>query len=258
MSGATRQLNEISAFLSLLARTLCFKPSSSSWPSDEDNYLDDNIFSRLESGHCLEYMYGITPFIAYAIQETCRLAEYLSRHEVTREPLPEDLLQACEDLGDKLLSWTLHSEDITSIPASTGGEMLTIFKHHANAWHTAALIYYYQRVQGFKPEDMIDEVNRVAEYMHAIEDVKAASKSEQATRMTPMTWPALIASGDAANHEPWRKWWTRVEHYGIANIRRQWDIIQQIWERQDDLADATEHQSWINIFKGMDITLLPI
>jgi arginine metabolism regulation protein II len=202
-------------------------------------------------------MYGITITIANAIQETCRLAEVITRIEERQsEDLPEWLRQACEDLGDLLLSWTLDEAEVNSI---TDEEMRAIFKHHAHAWHHAALIYYYRRVQNVPTSELSEEASIVAEHMHAVETLKATSRSEQASRMAPITWPAFIASCDATNRDVWMDWWERVKHYKIANIPRQCDVVKELWERIDEKTQSGDgYIDWIMVYKELDITLLPI
>ncbi|KPM41739.1 hypothetical protein AK830_g4852 [Neonectria ditissima] len=235
ISGPTRQLNEISAFLALMARTTSLQVHSSTWVSENDDVsnAEDTV---IHSGSCYGYMYGITPQIAAAIQETCRLAEFAAQYDRQgHEAIPDDLLEACEALGNRLLSWSLESEATSSIPANDT-IMLMIFNLQANAWHHAALIYYYCRIQRYNASDLTGEVERVAEYMHAAEDAKAGIKFNRASIMAPITWPMFIASFNAvgSQRDECRAWWERVQHYGIANIRRQWDIIQQVWKDVDE------------------------
>ncbi|KAK7750662.1 hypothetical protein SLS62_007362 [Diatrype stigma] len=237
----------------------------------DTSYLPDNdTLPNYRSGCCFEYMYGITFTIAESIQETCRLSEYIARYEASCEEIPDTLLQACEMLGDRLLSWSLSLEKVTSFPSdNTSGsmgddaKMRTIFNHHAGAWHMAALIYYYQCIQRFRVEDLQEEIGFVAEHMHAVEDLKAACRSDRARRMAPITWPAFVASCDAAqggqNRASWRRWWERVQQYNIANIQRQWETVQQIWRRKDELEETgCASQSWLQIFHDLEFHLLLI
>jgi hypothetical protein len=258
VSGQTRQLNEISTFLTLLARTTAIKT-----PSVELQYGENGASSGddlvEQSNTCYEYMYGVTPMIATAIQETCRLAEILAQYGDVHD-IPDPLLQACEELGERLQSWHLASERPAPIPAGDD-EMLAIFTHHANAWHCAALLYYYRRIQNCHAADLVREVDLIADHMHAVEDTKVRSKSECIRRTAPITWPMFVASCDAvgASRDRCRKWWERVERYGISNISRQWEVVQQIWEKMEEIRlNGNDTTSWMDAFVSLDIKLLPV
>ncbi|KAH7165207.1 fungal-specific transcription factor domain-containing protein [Dactylonectria macrodidyma] len=262
ISGQTRQLNEISAFLALMARTTSFTISPSSpWIESYQDiaFTEDSV---IQSGSCFEFMYGITSSTASAIQETCRLAEFAAQFDGRQDSsMPDDLLAACEALGDKLLSWTLESEKLVSIPANDDG-LLTIFNHQASAWHYAALIYYYRRIQRFEARDLLDEVRRVAEHAHAAEDSKAALKYDTTNIMAPITWPIFIASMNTVKSErgPCRAWWERVQHYGIANTNKQWETVQRAWEMEDEMEKKGINgaKDWIDTMRGLGTHVFPI
>jgi arginine metabolism regulation protein II len=83
---------------------------------------------------------------------------------------------------------------------------LVIFHHHAKAWHTAALIYYYRRIQHYNVEELMQEVEHVAEDIHTVENLKFRCKYDRGSRMAPITWPAFIFPYDAIRRDPWKKW----------------------------------------------------
>lgn len=203
-------------------------------------------------------MYGITPCVAACIQATCRLGEYLSFYDDGSEDIPDSLLLACEILGDRLLSWTFESENVSSM-ITPDDFTRGIFESHAKAWQTAALMFYSRRIQHCYKKDVSREATCVAEHMHAVEDAKARLGSEDADRMAPITWPAFIASCESTDRDIWRAWWQRVQHYGIANIQKQWAIVQQIWQRCDEgRLLGLEDVSWIDVLREMNISILPI
>lgn len=240
------------AFFSLIERTTSFHTVPSPWP-DTRQWSDEEPDFHPRPDMCFEHMYGITATIATAIQETCRLAEHLSYYTNTHEAIPTSLLDACTTLEELLLSYTLEAETVTSLTI-TDPEMLSVFIHQANAWHAAALIYNYRRINHCDRKCLVKEIERVAKHMHAIEDAKASSCADIANR-TPMTWPAFVASCEATERDTWRRWWERVQCYGIANYRRQWDIVQQIWEASDrELFGPSV--DWTNIVRDANIQVL--
>ncbi|KAH6955952.1 fungal-specific transcription factor domain-containing protein, partial [Ilyonectria sp. MPI-CAGE-AT-0026] len=254
VSQATQKLNAISAFLTILARTTSFQSAQSS------ERINPNSNSRLvQSSNCYEHIYGITPSIAAAIQETCDLSELLMQYDgLPQGSIPDHLLQACEALGDRLLSWRLMSESVISIPADDES-MLKIFTQQSNAWHRAALIYYYRRIQRFSSEDLVDDVQYIADQMHAAEDAKAHISQDLV--MAPITWPGFIASCEAIGpqRDLLRNWWERIEKYHIGNIARQWDIVQQLWLRDDQMQrDGLGAADWTDSFRILEFHILAV
>lgn len=259
VSRSTQQLNEISDFLNLLTRTVSFSFSPGPWPVEALEDTHEPIASKSKPDSCFGYMYGITPAIAAEIEETCRLGEYLLWYEGTHEPIPEGLLQACEALGGRLCSWFLDLEDVHEAVSGQDEEALEIFRHHANAWHLAAIVYYHRRIQRCYSDSHEELVARIAEHMHAVEDIKTRSKSTKTSFMAPIAWPAFIASCDAQNRGPWELWWNKTQRYGLANSRTQWGVVQRIWERKTELEQTNPGSfDWIDVFRDFGICLFPI
>ncbi|KPM39651.1 hypothetical protein AK830_g6907 [Neonectria ditissima] len=253
VSRSTQKLNSISAFLAILARTTCFQPIQ--MPGNMTPSSDDNL---VQSSTCYEHIYGVTPSIVVAIQETCHLAELLVQYKETQSSIPDEILQACEALGERLLSWRLISESIMSIP-SDDDLMFRIFTHQANAWHRAALIYYYRRIQSFSSVDLVDDVQYVAEQMHGAEDLKVQVSQDQV--MAPITWPGFIASCEAIGpqRDYLTKWWDRIERYKIGNTNRQWEIVQQLWKRDDEMRQSgLGPHDWIDSFRVLQFHVLAV
>ncbi|KAB8241112.1 fungal-specific transcription factor domain-containing protein [Aspergillus flavus] len=249
ITAETRQLNTQSAFLNLLARTTSsFTPSP--WlPNRELRQREqDSLTSNDNRSYCYEFTFGITADIAAAIQEITDLYECLQFYRQAQAPIPEGLLEACEDLGDRLLSWTLSADKVPSFN-DRGTDELDIFKHHSHAWHGAALIFYLNCIQGAKPQDLVDEVATVASHMLAVEEIKSKHIANQ---MAPISWPAFIASCCALNREPWEAWWLDVQKYGIGSIRRQYTIVQEIWSEMD----TNSSEGWLQILHRRDIQVL--
>ncbi|KAF4443620.1 lysyl oxidase-like protein 2 3 4 [Fusarium austroafricanum] len=234
LSRPSRRLNEIGAFLALLSDSMSFEPSSSSWGNNDDSIVSE--YATLQLSECFEYTYGITPAITMAIHEACRLSKHLIRFRQESEDLPDDFLEACEELGNKLESWRFEAEAI--MVNFCGDELsLSVFPYYAKAWHGAALIYYYSCIQGIERADLVREVDKVGEDMHSAEDLKAVPGSLwQEKSMAPITWPAFVASCNAIKDRRgiWERWWKRVLCYNLGNMTRQWDLVQKIWGILDD------------------------
>ncbi|OGM48376.1 hypothetical protein ABOM_003368 [Aspergillus bombycis] len=249
ISADTRQLNTQSAFLNLLARTTspCI-PSPWVGSRDSRHREHDSLTATNSRSFCHEFTYGVTADIAAAILETITLYECLEFYREAQESAPDDLLQACEDLGDRLLSWTLGSDKVPSFSDKRADEF-DIFKHHSHAWHGAALTFYLNCIQGAKAQDLVDEVATVASHMLAVEEIKSRHVTSQ---MAPISWPAFIASCCALDREHWETWWLEVQKYGIGSIRRQYSIVQEIWSEMD----TDPSKGWLQILHERNIQVL--
>ncbi|KAF4946233.1 hypothetical protein FSARC_14246 [Fusarium sarcochroum] len=259
LSRPSKQLNEIGAFLALLSRTTSFQPSPVPWTGRNDRVIvaEDMI---IQASGCYEHVYGITPTIAAAINQTCRLAAHLARLCQDQEDhIPDDILEACEEVGDNLQSWRFEHENITSIPSSDSLGML-ILNHQAKAWHAAALIYYCTRIQGTEPIDLVQETDLVMEHLRAAEDVKSSPGTMHSREsLAPITWPAFVASCIALNdrRDVWREWWEQMMSYNIGNINKQWEIVQQIWETLDQAEQHGNDMDWTKAYESVGRHVLP-
>ena len=68
--------------------------------------------------------------------------------------------------------------------------------------------------------------------------------------MAPIVWPGFIAACEAeANEQPlWRAWWIGVRQYRIGSIQALWDVVQEVWRRQQH--DSSQgRQGWIEILR---------
>ncbi|KAK4502669.1 hypothetical protein PRZ48_006095 [Zasmidium cellare] len=263
ISESTRQLNDISSLLALLARTLAFEPASQLACIDpaEDDYSRKSpnmIYERREAS-CYAYIYGVTPQTVDAIRRTCRLAETIESLE-KGSAIPSDVLESCETLGDDLLSWDLTSNHLDLFLGDR--EDAAIFEHHAKAWHHAALTYYYRRIQGLSYPDLVHDVRLVATHMQAVETLKAASSNPAKKAMAPIPWPMFIASCEALGEERYtfEEWWKSIQRYGIANNKRLWDAVQIIWRTRDQNQTERNEEttSWIDMYRDLGIRLLPV
>lgn len=215
----------------------------------------------LESNQSYGHMYGITTNIVTSIQEICRLGEILSQvKDGDLTLILDDVLIDCQTLGDELRSWSLDAEP--SKPILNGSElMLSIFRHQATAWYHGALIYYYHRIQGYRGSELVRDVDQVLAHMDAAEDTKDSAKPGTLGRLAPITWPMFIASCEAVGPRrvSCERWWLRIEHYKIANTRKQWVTIQQIWQGLDTAHTAgCSSSDWIEVYKGLDVSILPM
>lgn len=136
--------------------------------------------------------------------------------------------------------------------------MLEIARCQVRAFHSALLIYYRRTVldgDGVIVDlDVEAEASAVWENLTAAEDLKDAYMGG-VKRTAPMSWPAFIATCETRNREPWVRWWTRVEGYGLGNFSRQWRAIQEVWHVKDVNVNV---DSWRDALRRIGRLVLPV
>jgi arginine metabolism regulation protein II len=250
LSRQTRQLNTICKMLRLFAQTVQAIPRFESSPVEYTG-LDNLGLDDLEA--CIEFTYGITHFLANAIFKIFHLSQCLAHcHE---NAYPEALLDACEALGDELLSWKIESESFSTIDA-TDERMLGVAKAQATAFYNATLIYYFRSIQRCERKELRAEQRATLEAMNLAEDLKSNSPQHHHWP-APITWPAFIASCEAEDGDRlgWSRWWARVQDYRMNNYLKQRGIVERIWQRIDDSDISID---WREILAEMDIMVIAV
>ncbi|KAJ4110318.1 hypothetical protein NW768_012078 [Fusarium equiseti] len=194
------------------------------------------------------------------MNETCHLAEHLTRFRQNKEDLPDDFLESCEELGNKLQSWRFESENMTSFHGS-GDFRMAVFSQQAQAWHAATLVYYYTCIEDVGRADLILEVDHTAAYIQVAEDIKSTPEAVgEGESMAPITWPAFIASCNATSdrRDVWKRNWERMLCYQLENVGNQWEIVQQIWKILDAAESQGKYLSWTEAYGMVGINILPV
>ncbi|KAM0716241.1 hypothetical protein Q7P37_007686 [Cladosporium fusiforme] len=250
VSSDTRQLNTICTMLHLFAQTALLSPEPKPWGGSWDVLNGAGLDALSPS---IEYIYGISRPTANALLKIYRLSQCLNYHKETG--YPENLMQACEDLGDELCSWSATSEKFTAIE-SDQVSMLKVARAQAKAFHHAALIYYYRSIQKCAREDLHMEQKAVLAAMNEAESLKKAAPGDVAMP-APITWPAFMASCEAVGdeREGWREWWQQIQRYKMANYASQQDIVLQIWQEMDKVEGC---QDWRELLVALDVRVLPV
>jgi arginine metabolism regulation protein II len=136
----------------------------------------------------------------------------------------------------------------------SGNTMSEIARCQARAFHSAVLIYFHRAVLNEEPKHLDDEVRFILSNLTAAEDLKDQYMGGD-KRTAPMSWPAFIASCEASDRQPWVEWWTRIQEYKIGNFRRQWMVVQELW----DIMDKEDNvNNWKDALEKSGILVLPI
>ncbi|KAJ5759107.1 hypothetical protein N7520_006263 [Penicillium odoratum] len=162
------------------------------------------------------------------LHRTCQISEALELCD--RQHIPSSLQNARDVLRAELLTWSLATDDCHL--ANSGAGPLEIVSRQACAFHSAVLILYHRSIE---PHPLI---NPQKEVLTAWENLTIAEQKKQYDIQNqkygaPMSWPGFIAACEAVDRQPWIEWWEAVQRYNLGTFRRQWDIIQEIWDMVD-------------------------
>ncbi|KAI2692787.1 transcriptional regulator family: Fungal Specific TF [Penicillium roqueforti] len=247
-NDSSRQVSSICHFLSLLARTTAHELEHRQWTTEgplfEQPYFHDDDTN-------IQYMYGITPYLGNLLQRTCQVAEYLAFYQGAE--VPTILLEACSALKDEIFSWDIDSESFHHVMLEQP-TMLEIIRCQALSFHSAIAIFYYRAIEDSSPVDLQQQVGAIWKNLSLAEDLKDVYSSD-GKRAAPMSWPAFIAACEAIDRQPWVEWWERVQRYSMGNFKRQWKVIQEIW----NIMDLDENVlNWRDALKQSGKLVLPI
>ncbi|KAJ5529138.1 hypothetical protein N7527_002531 [Penicillium freii] len=248
LNDSTRQVSSICHFLSLLARTTAHELESRPWAT-EGPLFEEPYFHVDDTN--IQYMYGITPYLGNMLQKTCQVAEYLAFYQYGE--MPAILLDACSELYDEIFSWDIESESFHLITLEEP-TMLEIIRCQALAFHSAIVIFYYRAIENSSPVDLQERVRAIWKNLSLAEDLKDAYSCGD-KRAAPMSWPAFIAACEATDRQPWVAWWERVQGYSMGNFKRQWKVIQEIWNIMNSDENVV---SWRDALKQSGKLVLPI
>ncbi|KFY42186.1 hypothetical protein V494_02551 [Pseudogymnoascus sp. VKM F-4513 (FW-928)] len=250
VSQETRQLNSIGRMLHLFAQTAQPRLEPKPWPG-LDEFSSDSDSDPLEPS--IEFIYGITTFIAGAILRIYRITQYIAYYK--GQEYPEALMQACETLGDELCSWSIHVEPFSAIDPKQE-HTLKVARAQARAFYYASLIYYYRSVQNCQRKSLHLEQQAAISAMNEAEDLKLLL-GDDSSLPAPITWPAFIASCEAVgdDRQEWDKWWNRVQKYRMGNYTKQQSIVRRVWAHLDSNNTSVD---WRDSLAAMDLRIIPV
>lgn len=257
LSSHAHRLFTISSFLNILSDSTTVKLPSLPW-SDTTDFPDLNNDMFSDGGYGLEFTYGITSTLANLLHQTTILSQHISYFPSRALPIPLSLLTKARDHSTILSSWSIDDEDLstlTSIPESrpwSHPTLLGLAKLHMLAFATSLRIYFHTRVLPCtSSHEMSHLVQRVAEYLTCIEDIKAVHIADINAKMTAsITWPGFIASCEAEPghaREVWFLWWETMLQYRIGNIAHLWMVVKEAWALRD--AGSREVPAWMAVLR---------
>lgn len=261
------RLITISSFLSTLADTTSIELPSIPWTEAD---LDHRSLQHSSSvvGYRLEFAYGITPALAELMRRMVRLSQNISYYVSESAVFPPALISACNSLSDALSQWSIDSEPLVHL--FTGPDTATSTKarrdftlqlatHHILAFAHALRVYYHTRILPCTPCEMTQFIDRVANHLTAIEEIKARAGYDSNIAAT-ITWPGFIASCEAArgqSRDVWYRWWASMLKYRIGNMAQLWEIVQEAWALRDN-EGVTEVPAWMPVLRRSGKRILAV
>jgi arginine metabolism regulation protein II len=249
-----QRLVTISSFLTVLSATTSIDLLPMPWPTKNAfSHSRSNIFN---DGWGLEITYGITATLANYLQQITTLSQHISYFISQSLPIYPTLLSACHDFSKTLSSWSIESENLSSLPAANCNIFLA--KSHILAFAQSLQIYFHTRVLPCTDAEMAQYVQCVAEYLTEIEAVRVQQEGNKLDLTASIMWPGFIASCEAGPdaRDVWHQWWNGMLKYQIGNISKLWVVVKEAWAMRDE--GLKEVPAWMPVLRCTGTKILAV
>lgn len=279
ISCRIRQLDTNSFFLQMIALTTAHhRPELWYFPAYYGTAsLFDNPFDITDT--CLEHTYGITSSIASSIFLINKLWHYANNLPPVNESFASELGDALNILAKKINSWTPLSDPFSSIAAQDITTM-SLARNLATSFCYSTLIYFHCCFVFNPPQSDRSMFSRLSlQTLLALERAEVETHSVKNTG-APISWPAFVAACKAPSElrQRWTKYWSALLSYQIGSQQAAWQIVQEVWRREDAGAEAAEsgviplhavqqvtsgtyqisEPVWTNVVKESGVTILAL
>lgn len=264
----TERLLTIGAFSTLLSRSTDAYLAPKRWEEGSslaslDYLLNTSPFCPNDTS--LEFTYGISATLAHYMYLIIRSCQHLDYYEARDLSPPVSLRRAIATLGEALQTWSIDDEPLASVSRAEH-ETRSLVVCHVLAFHAALIIYLHSRTgwldrhsksersagAAVPDESVMRHYGRICvTNLLAAESLKSSCGDRAGWRaMAPIVWPGFIASCEAEPDERplWRAWWTGVRQYRIGSIQALWDVVQEVWRRQQK-GDSQKRPRWIEVLR---------
>lgn len=202
-----------------------------------------------------ECIYGIPLSLLLLLKETIDVIDQVQNHRMNSDSLSitEPLSDVCDDLEQKIMDWPLE-ERLHRYKDSTNGTSVTIIYHQTRAFLNALIILFSQGVRFMGHRYLRQYVHKILDSIEAIEQLKAETKVLAA----PLFWPAFMGATEAfepIHQERFRRWYGRVEIYGIEAARTGIKVVHEVW-RQGPATYKTVHSGWRDVVRRREECLM--
>ncbi|RDW63186.1 Zn(II)2Cys6 transcription factor [Aspergillus mulundensis] len=241
------QLRTICSFMSTLSRSTDPWLPPKPWKQQENSpFLPDDSN--------LECTYGITATLASYMDLVIRLSQHLRYYHTNDLPLPPPLEHAISTLHSALISWSIAKEPLMSV-AEGDAETFSLVQCHILAFHAGIVIYFYTVTGWTRTPDsrsILCHYNNICvTNLLSAEALKTTYGSQAGwNAMAPIVWPGFIAACEAVPEERplWRIWWVGVQRYRIGSIEVLWEVVQEVWDIDENSSDANEPR-WMSVLR---------
>lgn len=208
--------------------TLLEDTPSSTLPLVEGLRAGESPLPELTSYECI---YGIPLSLLLLLKDTIEIIDKVQRYQTDADTLspPESLSEACDEIEQKIMDWPLE-ERLDSRKALKNATSETIIYHQTQAFLNALIILFSQGVRSMGHRYLRQYVHKILDSIEAIEQLKAETKVLAA----PLFWPAFMGATEAFEpvfQERFRRWYSRVEIYGIEAARTGIEVVHEVWRR---------------------------
>lgn len=224
----------------------------STLPVAGDVLVEEGPLPGLSSYECI---YGIPLCLLLLLKETIEVIDRVQSLRTNAESLsiPDPLNRTCDDLEQKIMDWPLE-ERLHRYENSTNGTSVTIIYHQTRAFLNALIIFFSQGVRSMGHRYLRQYVHKILDSIEAIEQLKAETKVLAA----PLFWPAFMGATEAfepIHQERFRRWYARVEIYGIEAARTGIKVVHEVW-RQGPATYREMNSGWRGVVSQREECLM--
>ena len=200
-----------------------------------------------------ETIYGIPQSLLMMLKKAIDLIDLVEDERAETGTMSEPLAGLCDELERDIMDWPLE-ERLDRYCEADSGTSARIIYHQTKSFHNALIIFFSQNVRLLGFRYLRQYVETILDSIETIEQIK----TETNILAAPLFWPAFIGATEAfqdSHQERFRKWYDRVEVYGIEAVRTGIQVIHEVWRR----GPAPNRQaaiSWRSIAQRMGTNLM--
>lgn len=204
----------------------------------------------------LESTYGVTAALAALLSRITKVAQAMQFYGCHAGDPPQEFLSICNDLSTAIEALPAM-EPTTEMPRVSDEHTNILLNEHTEAFALGMKVYYHSRVLPCTQDLMGELVQNVLQRLNTIEQRKQQSDSQYAKTAT-IVWPGFMAACEAlpGQRDGWTWWWKSMQSYGIGNIERLWEVVQEVWDQRDK--GSTISPGWLPVLREKQKFILAI
>lgn len=252
------RLMNIHLFLTTIARSTSIVELPQPWYESSIN-LPSVQYHPPSASDGLIFTYGISTTLLQIMHCMVTISEHLAYYVQQRREHPAGLRQACDDSYSTLLRWFGSHEATQNIPSAEPDPVQSLrARFNLLAFAHAMKVYYHTRILPCSSVETKLYVREVAHCLTQIELLKSEGNASKNTGVT-ISWPGFVASCEAERgkeRDVWYQWWENMTKYGIGNISRLWEVVQEAWRLRDE--GYQETPAWMPVLRQGGFRILAV